>query len=174
MGKNDIVAAQTEQIGALMSQIMRSIHAVPPPFRKKPPPDLTLAQVRIIRILHGHGECTMKELANLAAVKMPTATGLVNRLERQKIVERFGDPRDRRVVRVKLTSKARRMADRHRRWRMRRIAEILEHLDEDELAYVARTMKRLVKIFSKITEKELDLAGRKEKDRGAGRKRGGK
>jgi DNA-binding MarR family transcriptional regulator len=54
----------------------------------------------------------MGELARRAAVTEKTATGLVDRLERDGLVQRLRDEADRRVVRVRPTPRGTRLARR--------------------------------------------------------------
>lgn len=67
--------------------------------------DITQSQMFVLLALHDRKQCTVGELARERGVSLPTITGIVDRLIRTKLVERVGDPRDRRVVLVKLTPK---------------------------------------------------------------------
>jgi DNA-binding MarR family transcriptional regulator len=51
---------------------------------------------------------TVGELADDLGVRPPTATGMTERLVRQGLIERSGDPADRRIVRIMLTEQGRR------------------------------------------------------------------
>lgn len=64
---------------------------------------LTPGQVHSIFSLGNEGELTMGALARAVGVTEKTMTGVVDRMVRSSYVERFRDPQDRRVVRVKLT-----------------------------------------------------------------------
>lgn len=49
-----------------------------------------------------HEGLTMKELAEYLGITSPSATSLVNRLVRMKWVSRLADPKNRKLVRLKL------------------------------------------------------------------------
>jgi len=153
MARNSEIAAQTERLIFLLGQIMRTIHSISPPPRVKVP-DLTLAQIRIIRLLSDHGDCSMKELARRARITMPTATGLVDRLVRAGIVERVKDSNDRRVVKVRLSKRGTELVRRHRKWRLRNLGRLLERLSDAEREQVGEAIETLSRIFSKIIEIE--------------------
>ncbi len=59
-------------------------------------PDVTMRQLRLLRLLGQHESVAMKELARLAGISMPTATGLVDRMVENGFVVRADDPDDRR------------------------------------------------------------------------------
>lgn len=54
---------------------------------------------------------TFVELSRLLLVTSGNLTGIVDRLEQQKLVERRPDDKDRRVIRVALTEKGRKVTD---------------------------------------------------------------
>jgi DNA-binding MarR family transcriptional regulator len=54
---------------------------------------------------------TFAELSRLLVVTSGNLTGIVDRLELQRLVQRCPDGKDRRVIRVALTDKGRRMTD---------------------------------------------------------------
>lgn len=66
---------------------------------------LTLPQFIVLDILNGHGESKMTDLARFMNVTTAAMTGLIERLVRDGYAARISDPRDRRVVKIKLTAK---------------------------------------------------------------------
>lgn len=65
------------------------------------PTGLTLPQMLVIKALAHKGSMTISEIATELLVSKPTAVGIVDRLERHKLVERKRDNEgDRREVRV--------------------------------------------------------------------------
>ena len=65
------------------------------------PTGLTLPQLLLIKVLAHNGPITISEIARDLSVSTPTAVGIVDRLERHKLVERKRDNEDdRREVRV--------------------------------------------------------------------------
>lgn len=66
---------------------------------------VTQTQLLVLLAIHGHGRCCMGTLADNLHVRMPTATGIVDRLVRLGFVRRFPCPEDRRQVLVDVTPK---------------------------------------------------------------------
>jgi len=69
---------------------------------------LTIGQLRLLSVLAVNESRTVGELADDLGVRPPTATGMTERLVRQGLIERSGDPADRRIVRIMLTDEGRR------------------------------------------------------------------
>lgn len=64
---------------------------------------ITLPQFFILSHLNRHGDSIMKDLASVMEVSTPAATGIVERLVRDRYVTRVFDPKDRRVIHIRLT-----------------------------------------------------------------------
>lgn len=92
---------------------------------------ITPAQMSILTVLAG-GSARMGALAQELGVRLPTVTGLVDRLERQGAVERGPDPDDRRVVRVAITPEGRALRASVGEVRGERLARRLAALPEED------------------------------------------
>lgn len=66
---------------------------------------LTPVQYFVIVSLYKQDGMKFKDLANSLSIEGPTLTGLLDRMERAGLLERRGDPEDRRSVLVYLTDK---------------------------------------------------------------------
>jgi DNA-binding MarR family transcriptional regulator len=66
---------------------------------------LSLAHMFLMAKIHAHGPIAMTRVAELIGSGLPTATGLINRMEERGLVKREHDTRDRRVVLVSLTER---------------------------------------------------------------------
>ena len=66
---------------------------------------VTQTQFLVLASIRAYERCTMSTLAHNLHVRMPTATGIVDRLVRAGYVRRLPDPQDRRQVIVTLTAK---------------------------------------------------------------------
>ena len=66
---------------------------------------VTQTQFLVLLAVHSYGRCSMGMLARNMRVRMPTATGIVDRLVRDGFVRRSPCPEDRRQVFVELTPK---------------------------------------------------------------------
>ena len=108
--------------------------------------------VRAAIHLYQHGNRTVGELAEGLGVSYGWASRIAHELETSGLAARDADPSDRRVVRVHLTSDARRLVDDVYRWRSEAIERALAVLDEAGRAAVQTFLRRAVE--------ELSRAGR--------------
>ena len=67
--------------------------------------DLTVAQLRVLLLLHTDGPMCMSTIATHLGIALSTATGFVDRLVVKGLVVREEDPQDRRLVICKLSEK---------------------------------------------------------------------
>jgi DNA-binding MarR family transcriptional regulator len=65
--------------------------------------DITIAQLRILLLLHMQYSARMSSIASELGIALPTATGIVDNLVKKELVIRDTDPQDRRVVICKLS-----------------------------------------------------------------------
>jgi len=65
--------------------------------------DTTVAQLRILLLLHMQDSARMSSIASELGIALPTATGIVDNLVKKKLVIRDAVPSDRRVVICKLS-----------------------------------------------------------------------
>ncbi len=115
------------------------------PWRR--PPDIPVAQIKLITYLAVHGPKTMSEVAEGLEVTTPAITGLVDKLERRGLVERLRDSQDRRVVRVQLAPYARMIAERHLTEKRRQVRAVLATLTPDEQRMFVKTLKLLAEML---------------------------
>ena len=88
----------------------------------------------------GIGLC---EIAELEGITNPTASGLVDRLERAKMVERVRSTTDRRRVGLTITASGRELLNAVRARRTVWLAERLERLSPSERAAIEAALKPL-------------------------------
>ena len=105
-----------------------------------PLPDLTMSQFRITVILYLCGPTRMSFIAKTLDVTMATATGIVDRLVDQEIVQRRHDLKDRRVVLCELTDQGRDRLGRTWQSFRNRAREILMEIRESDLAYLGKAL----------------------------------
>jgi DNA-binding MarR family transcriptional regulator len=96
------LAAQVRRIRELLAEFSRRRSLRDPIASSCEDLDLTPVQVHLVLWLGNDGPLTMGELARRVAVTEKTITGIVDRLERDRLVQRERDPADRRVVHVRL------------------------------------------------------------------------
>ncbi len=84
---------------------------------------LTLPQFFALSALEHHDSCMMREMGEELGLTLGTVTGIVDRLTREELVERYADERDRRIVMVRLTQKGALLFERIRRDRIETLSE---------------------------------------------------
>jgi DNA-binding MarR family transcriptional regulator len=105
--------------------------------------DLTPAQLHLLLWLGNDGALTMGELARRVAVTEKTITGVVDRLERDHLVQRERDATDRRVVRVRLSARGARL---HRKIDLdidEKLAGFLGLLEPSDRRHLVRMLEKL-------------------------------
>ena len=65
--------------------------------------DLTVAQLRVLLVLHAEGPTRMTVIASILDIALPTATGIVDNLVKKGLVIREADSHDRRLVICRLS-----------------------------------------------------------------------
>jgi DNA-binding MarR family transcriptional regulator len=73
---------------------------------------LTESRTHVIWLVHAHGPCTQRDLAEALRVSPRNVTGLVDALEQTGFVRRTPHPTDRRATLVELTAHGREAAER--------------------------------------------------------------
>jgi DNA-binding MarR family transcriptional regulator len=99
-----------------------------------------------LSVLHTLGRTSPLRVAELTATEQVTQsamTQLVTRLEVDGLVERRPDPADGRAVQVHLTDAGRQVLADRRADRVRRMTELVEHLDSAEGAAIAAALPAL-------------------------------
>ncbi len=90
--------------------------------------DVTLAQYRALVVLHTRGPKRPADLAGLLEVTPSTASRMVERLVRKRLVRRTRSARDRRTVKVHLTESGQRLVEQVTDRRRAEIEGILEQM----------------------------------------------
>ena len=111
--------------------------------------ELTFGQMRLLFLLSKHGPSPMSRIAEWLGVGLPTASGIVERVERHGLVARQHRVDDRRVVDCQLTDTGRRLIDQIYGMRLEMMRQFLGVLNEEELAQMAGLL-RIVLERSKV------------------------
>jgi len=93
---------------------------------------ITLPQFLILQFLQRDGESKMTSLAQFMHVTTANMTGIVDRLVRDRYVIRIYDPKDRRIIKIKLTAGGN---------------ELVKKINEER-------RKMVIRIFGKISERD--------------------
>ena len=107
---------------------------------------VTTEQYGVLAHILDRGSVSMGELAIARNVALNTATSLVDRLVSAGLVERRGDPADRRVVRVVLTPRGETLMVRLRAIRRAAIRRVLDELSDEEIERVRVALPALARL----------------------------
>jgi DNA-binding MarR family transcriptional regulator len=72
--------------------------------------NLTGPQLTVVKILEGIGDLSLSELSERIRAQNSTVTGIIDRMVREGLVVRARSSEDKRVVKIKLTTKGARLA----------------------------------------------------------------
>jgi DNA-binding MarR family transcriptional regulator len=113
-----------------MMSIMRHVrHTGPPPVPLLSPPQAHLLFI----IGHRKEGISVKELAEISSVTSGAITQFIDALVERGLVEREGDPNDRRIVLLKLTEQARRQMEQVRKEHFVSMSKVFEALTDEDI-----------------------------------------
>jgi DNA-binding MarR family transcriptional regulator len=110
---------------------------------RRVPRDLSLTSQSTLSTLDRLGPRRITDLAAVEGVTQPSMTVLVNGLERSGLVERQGDPTDRRVALVALSAQGRAFMQLRRREGEIELEQLMEKLAPEELAALTAAIPAL-------------------------------
>lgn len=116
--------------------------------------EITPPQFNALLLLSEHGDMTIGELGSKMYLASSTATDLIDRMERNLLVERVRDENDRRVVRLHMTDKGKQMILEVLESRKRYLDNLLTHVDQED-------QEKLVNSLSKIYDLMKDEYNKK-------------
>jgi MarR family transcriptional regulator, organic hydroperoxide resistance regulator len=114
------------------------------------PEELTLAQYYLLGPLAGGERLPLCDLADSAGIAAPTATRIVDGLERCGLVRRERSTTDRRVVLVSLTEQGRKRVARKRRQLGQRRQRVYEALEPGEREQSERLLRHLAELVGQL------------------------
>jgi DNA-binding MarR family transcriptional regulator len=118
--------------------------------RLQSPEDLTLAQYYLLSPLETERGVALSRLAELAGIAPPTATRIIDGLEKAGLVNRERSSTDRRTVLVSLTPTGRRRVVRKRTELADRRRRLYENLEPDERRQSERLLRHLAELISQL------------------------
>jgi len=107
--------------------------------------DLTMAQVKVLFLLHHEGPLRTGHIAARLEVKLPTVTSTVDGLVKRGLAQREDDPHDRRIVIVRLTPEGSALMERLQQGRQARIVALLAQMRPHEVAALEEGLRALIR-----------------------------
>jgi DNA-binding MarR family transcriptional regulator len=144
-----------EAIVYALPEVVRGVNAT----RNSLSPGLRTPQVRALLRLTGAEGLTMGELARAIGISYAGATQVVDQLVELGLVERERSAEDRRVVRLRLTGRARPQMEQALARRARQVREVCDQLGPDEARAFARGMQLLGEVLARDAESGRGATG---------------
>jgi DNA-binding MarR family transcriptional regulator len=119
-------------------------------LRQEAGTDLSPSMQSALATIERGGPLTPSELADAERIQRPTATRVVARLEAEGLVERTGDPADRRVALLSITRPGRDLLRRLRKRKNAYLARRLRDLPADDLV----ALERAADVLERMLEDE--------------------
>jgi DNA-binding MarR family transcriptional regulator len=110
------------------------------------------AQAGCLRVIAAHDGISQRDVARSLFLTPPTVTGMLQRMERDGLVERRPDPDDQRITRVYLTETGRELANRARARFVAHINRMLEDFSPEDLAELERLLNRMAENLREADE----------------------
>ncbi|MFD2637531.1 MarR family winged helix-turn-helix transcriptional regulator [Piscibacillus salipiscarius] len=104
---------------------------------------ITPPQFVALQWLKDSGDLTIGELSKKMYLAFSTTTDLVDRMEKNGLIERVRDPRDRRVVRIHLLDKGKEIIHEVVEKRQLYLQEVLQSFSQDEIKSLHILMSKL-------------------------------
>lgn len=111
---------------------------------------ISMTHLLLMTLLETHGPLPMSRVAELLGCGLPTGTGLVQRMEERRLVERLHDTDDRRVVTLRLTDEGAAEIRDLNLTRRQRMASALGHLSELERERLLTSVHALRAAFERV------------------------
>ena len=113
---------------------------------------LSLTALATLATLRRQGPTRLTELAAAEGVAQPSMTTLVARLAGQGLVERQGDPTDRRAVLLSLTDAGAQLLEQRRADRAGRLLGPLAGLTDDDVRRISDALPALARLAGVLTD----------------------
>jgi MarR family transcriptional regulator, organic hydroperoxide resistance regulator len=108
---------------------------------------MTPPQFVALQWLFEEGDMTIGELSNKMFLAFSTTTDLVDRMEKNQLVQRVKDPNDRRVVRIHMLEEGKRLIDEVIKKRQGYLQEVLNEYSTKDIEELKKNFMRLHQVM---------------------------
>ncbi len=113
---------------------------------------LTSARIFTLLAFNSRERMKMKELSDALSLRSSTMTRMIDNLVKEGLVERGHEPRDRRLVIVKLTNEGKRLTDNIKEYKEKYLKSVMENVESDGQE-MASSLKTLIDAFEMFKSK---------------------
>ena len=110
---------------------------------------ITLPQMNILDYLFQKKKCTMGDISDMLSVSMSAATGLTDRMIKNKMLKRSRGVEDRRIVWIALTPQGKKVAESVRRYKYNIIKRLFKDLSKTDREKYLDIIKKIHKSITK-------------------------
>jgi DNA-binding MarR family transcriptional regulator len=111
---------------------------------------ISMTHLHLMTLLETHGPLPMSRVAELLGCGLPTATGIVSRMEERGLVERQHEAEDRRVVTLRLADEGAAEIRQLQLGRRQRMATAVAHLSDEEREQLLASVRALRAAFNRV------------------------
>lgn len=105
---------------------------------------LSAMQLRtVLFVKHTTHAATMKDLAKHFGITAPTATAMINHLEKEQLIKRLPDKNDRRITLIHITAKGEKRAAQALEKIKQKLDQMLSNLNHRERDQLVKLVKKL-------------------------------
>lgn len=105
--------------------------------------NLSMSQFMTLLYIKQNKAISMKEISEHFSIEMSSATSVLNRLVSSKLVKRMEDKKDRRVVRISLTTRGDNLLKKALKAHKKKIQKVLSYLSDKQKIDLYRILKVL-------------------------------
>ncbi len=113
---------------------------------------VNMSQLKAMTAFSEDSPLSMGELCKMANIKMPSMTEVVDRFEKEGLLERTRDDEDRRVVKVKMTAKGKKMHKEVLKRRADELTKMFGVLTTKDRSRLVNSLKNVSELLIKVTE----------------------
>ncbi len=106
--------------------------------------ELTFSQTELLRLIGKNEKVTMKEIAQYFDITPPSATVLVGEMEKKKLIKRKDDPKDRRIIYIVFTNKAKALFKKFSKRKETIVTKMLSGLSANDKIALERIIKIII------------------------------
>ncbi|MCL4364092.1 MarR family transcriptional regulator [Patescibacteria group bacterium] len=104
---------------------------------------LSVLQIHALIFLKHNDNVTMSDIADYFKIELPSATNLINILCDQKLVKRYENPEDRRLVMITLTYGGKKLLKQVISERKKKLEKVLSYLSDQDKTALFKIFKTL-------------------------------
>ena len=116
--------------------------------------DCTKDEIFILLYVYRKSEVNMSMIAEYINIPLNTATGIVGRMEKKKLIARYHSEDDKRVVKVAITDEGTRHIGSILKEIMRYVQVVMDRLSPEEIKLLFQTVTKIMEALEESGKKE--------------------